>query len=225
MWRLMCFLSANTSTALAANCWRGFKSLPWHHVITPNRTCHPNCGIKGMSGIAPRSYKTIKAHLNVSSSIRPTLLSLKPSPSHNPSLSLWGSSLISWFPHVWVRLLGILRHKSVLILRNIPTLLFVAFCTLNGLKIWFVHQHYLYISTQDKRDPGIVGHGVGSAFCRVCRIDLESFSVIMRLVLLQYFLANLWGIWFYKTYCSQLREKYSRLYEPIRFASFNLDFL
>lgn len=47
----------------------GFKSLPLHHVITPNIRRHPGARSKGLSGITGCSYKTINSHLNVPSSL------------------------------------------------------------------------------------------------------------------------------------------------------------
>lgn len=45
----------------------GFKSVPWHHVITVNITRHPGSCFKGPSGITGCSHKTISSHLNVPS--------------------------------------------------------------------------------------------------------------------------------------------------------------
>ena len=51
-----------------------------------------------MSGITLCSYKTINAHLTVSSSLLSTLFHFfKPLPSHNPFLSLLSSSVLAWF--------------------------------------------------------------------------------------------------------------------------------
>lgn len=47
----------------------GFKSLPWHHVITLNIRRHPGARSKGLSRITGCSYKTINSHLNVPSSL------------------------------------------------------------------------------------------------------------------------------------------------------------
>lgn len=63
--------------------------------------CHPGSRIKSMSGITLCSYKTINAHLNVSSSLPSILFHFfKPPPSRNPFLSLFSSSLLAWFPVV-----------------------------------------------------------------------------------------------------------------------------
>lgn len=70
---LALMLSQQTSAALAAPAGKDLKQLPWHHVISLNIMCHPNSGIKSTSGITLYSYTTIKAHLNVSLSLHPTL--------------------------------------------------------------------------------------------------------------------------------------------------------